>query len=71
MPEATLNPPDQAVPYFKYNQFGGSIGGPILRNKLFFYFNYDKTINNELTADLLACLPILSGASGQLAVSMI
>ena len=41
-----FDPPDQAVPYFKYNQFGGSIGGPILRDKLFFYFNYDKTINN-------------------------
>lgn len=23
------------------NQFGGDIGGPILRNKLFFYFDYD------------------------------
>ena len=41
-----FDPPDQAVPFFKYNQFGGAIGGPLLKKKLFVYFNYDKTINN-------------------------
>jgi hypothetical protein len=41
-----FDPPDQAVPFYKYNQFGGAIGGPVLRNKLFVYFNYDRTINN-------------------------
>jgi hypothetical protein len=25
------------------NQFGGSIGGPVLRNRLFFFFNYEDT----------------------------
>lgn len=31
----------------RYDQFGGSVGGPILKNKLFFYFDVDKTINNN------------------------
>ncbi|MGI9075030.1 MAG: carboxypeptidase regulatory-like domain-containing protein [Bryobacteraceae bacterium] len=31
----------------RYHNFGGSAGGPILKNKLFFYFNVDKTINNS------------------------
>jgi hypothetical protein len=31
------------VPFLRYNNYGGSIGGPILKKKMFFYFNYDKT----------------------------
>ncbi len=30
------------VPFLRYNNFGGSVGGPILKNKMFFYFNIDK-----------------------------
>src|SRR6185437_13880714 len=33
------------VPVLRYNNFGGSIGGPILRNRMFFYFDYDKVKN--------------------------
>ena len=29
------------VPPFRRNQFGGSIGGPILKKKTFFFFNYE------------------------------
>ena len=39
-------PRKQAVGFERYNNFGGSIGGPIFKNKMFFYFNYDQTINH-------------------------
>src|SRR5438445_6807697 len=29
----------------RYNYFGGAIGGPVLKNKLFFYFNYQQLVN--------------------------
>ena len=39
--------PGVPVGPLKYNQFGGSIGGPVLHNRLFFYFNYQKLTNNS------------------------
>ena len=33
--------PRIAIPELRYNDFGGNIGGPIVRNKAFFFFNYE------------------------------
>ena len=30
-------------PVSNYNNFGGTVGGPIKKNKLFYFFSYDKT----------------------------
>jgi hypothetical protein len=41
--DAAHNSPAKAKQRFNY--FGGAIGGPILKNKLFFYFNYQQEVN--------------------------
>jgi hypothetical protein len=45
-------------PYEQRQQFGGSVGGAIIKNKLFFYVNYDQQIRPFplLTADLSGVL---------------
>src|SRR5580704_3707650 len=32
---------------YHFNQFGGNFGGPIVKNKAFFFFDYDGQRNNE------------------------
>lgn len=36
-------------PPFDFNQFGGTIGGPIVRNRTFFFFGYEGTRSDRLT----------------------
>lgn len=35
------------IPHQVYNQFGGIIGGPIIRNKMFFFADYQGTRNRQ------------------------
>ncbi|HEY6180862.1 MAG TPA: carboxypeptidase-like regulatory domain-containing protein, partial [Terriglobales bacterium] len=37
----------QPVPSYSRNQYGGSLGGPLVKRKLFFFFNYDRTQFNS------------------------
>jgi hypothetical protein len=40
--------PAAQVPYLRYDQFGASVGGPIIRNRLFFFFDIDRIVNNTV-----------------------
>lgn len=34
------------IPFLRFNNFGASVGGPILRKKMFFYFDYDQIVDH-------------------------
>ena len=50
----------QAAPKFRYDEYGGSVGGPIIKNKLFFYFVVDKIYNNGATGASVGTVPTLA-----------
>jgi hypothetical protein len=55
-------------PEFRYNQFGGTIGGPIIKNKLFFFADYQglRDLNAGATGAQLLTSSMRSGNFGQL-----
>src|SRR2546428_136242 len=40
-PVTGLKPPNRGIPPLRLNQFGGSIGGPLIKNKLFGFGDYE------------------------------
>jgi hypothetical protein len=32
---------------YHFNQFGGNLGGPVVKNRLFFFYNFDGQRNNS------------------------
>lgn len=58
---STVDP--QAKPKYHYNQFGGSVGGPIVKDRLFFFFNLDDQRNT--LPNILNPLPAISNPTAE------
>jgi hypothetical protein len=59
-----FNPAPGKVAPLHWNEFGGSIGGPIVKNKLFFYFTYQKNPNVS-SGVYTTTVPTTSASSAQ------
>jgi hypothetical protein len=52
--------PNSKVPLLRYNEWGGSVGGPIIKNRLFFFFVRDKITNHGAGAAHIGTVPTLA-----------
>jgi Carboxypeptidase regulatory-like domain len=56
--------PTAPIVPFKQNQFGGTIGGPIVKNKLFFFADYQGTRIRQSQTDV-STVPLAASQSGE------
>jgi len=56
--------PNSAKGAFKQNQFGGGVGGPIKKNRLFFYTDYQGTRQTRSTSSGITAVPSVSERGG-------
>ncbi len=52
------------VPNLRYNNFGFSVGGPVLPHKMFFYFDFDKILSHGTNAPSFATVPTAALMAG-------
>jgi hypothetical protein len=61
-------PAGQQKPKYILNQFGGTIGGPIIKNKLFYFLSFDGSLDRE-TGGIYTTVPTAAIASGNMSGS--
>ena len=61
-------PPGERNPKWVYNQFGGTAGGPIVRNKLFYFGSYESTLDRQFAFQRLT-VPTAAAKRGDLSES--
>jgi hypothetical protein len=59
---------DKSVGHLAYNYFGGNIGGPIKKNKLFFFGDYLKIFDHEANTNTIS-IPTMAIRTGDLSAS--
>jgi Carboxypeptidase regulatory-like domain len=58
-----FDPAGQPAPPFHENQFGAALGGPVIRNKTFFFVNYEGQVIRESLAHIFS-VPTATERSG-------
>src|ERR1051326_4005251 len=68
---AAVNPQTgkKARATLKRNQFGGTVGGPIVKNKLFFFGGFQDTINHQDPSNAQIWIPNAAMLSGDFSVA--
>ena len=62
-------PANQSNPKLVYNQFGGRLGGPILKNRIFYFGSYEGTLNRQLGSRTSETVPTAAMRTGDLSAS--
>jgi len=59
----------KSPPPFRRNQYGGAVGGPIMKDKLFFFANYEGLRQGLTTTNTFQALPMAYVRNGELPCS--
>ena len=51
----------------KFNDFGGNVGGPVIKNKIFFFFGVEKTVSHGQSALTFQTVPTAAMRAGNFA----